>query len=153
MAGFSKRRKFTANWTPDRRGVKHPSKGEAEWTNGLYDREERGDITDLELQPEFSIDLPNTRGELEHICKVRLDARFFDVEADRVRWLDYKGIEGDTRESQLKRTLVRVCCGIPAELAGPAKAKAIKKESKKAWAKLAAEQRRAEKKKARAPAK
>lgn len=151
MAGFSKRRKFTANWTPDRRGVKHPSKGEAEWTNGLYDREERGEITGLDLFPSWSIDLPDAAGVLQHVCKVKGDASYCD-DTGRRRFFDYKADEGNTDVSVLKRRLLFVVLGVELELAGPAKVKAIKAETKKAWEKLAAEQRRAAKKKARAPA-
>lgn len=152
MAAFSKRRKFTANWTPDRRGVKHPSKGEADWTNGLYDREERGEITGLDLFPSWDLALPNvTTGELEHVCKIKGDASYID-DTGRRRFFDYKADEGNTDVSVLKRALLRVCVGVDLELAGPARAKAIKHEEKKRWAKLAAEQRRAAKKKARAPA-
>lgn len=148
MAGFSKRRKFTAQWTPDRRGVKHPSKGEAEWTNGLYDREERGEIRDLNLWPKWTITLrDHATGEPIDVCDVKGDASFFDVAEGRVRFFDYKADEGNTDVSVLKRKLVRVVLGVDLELAGPARAKQVRAEAKKAWDKLAREQARATKKK------
>lgn len=139
MPAFSKRPKFSAKWTEDRRGVKHPSKGEAEWTNGLYDREERGEIRELDLFPAWTIELPNAKGELERVCVVKGDAAFFDVERGRRRFLDYKADEGNTDVSVLKRRLLLVVMGIELELAGPARRKADRAREHKAWKKLARE--------------
>lgn len=143
--GFSKKRKFTAKWTRDRRGINHPSEGEANWTNGLYDREERGDIRELTIQPVYSIDLVNTAGELEHACKVKPDARFFDVIDNRWRILDFKGREGDTGEFRLKQKLMKICLGLEVELAGPSRAAANKKAASKEFERIAKAQAKAKK--------
>lgn len=111
---FSRRPKFTAKRTADSAGVMHASKGQATWFDGLRMRERAGEIVDLQLEPSFPIIING-----QHICDVKADAAF--AEGGRYRVLDFKGIEGDTPVSRLKRRLVAAAHGVEIEIVGPAK--------------------------------
>lgn len=115
---FSRGPKFKATRTPDSAGVMHASKGQAAWFDKLRLRQRAGEITELELEPAFPILINGTE-----VCVVKADARFFDVVEQRCRVVDYKGVEGDTPVSRLKRRLVAAAYGVEIEITGPAKAR------------------------------
>ena len=96
-----------------RDGVTYASRGEADWVAGLQLRQLAGEISGLELQPAFRIELNG-----QWVCTVKADATW--IEAGRRRWGDYKGVTGDTPVSRLKRRLVRACHGVEIEIFGPA---------------------------------
>jgi hypothetical protein len=138
---FNGRRKFKAKWTEDSAGVKHRSAGEARWYDRLRLREKAGEISHLVLEPAWDITING-----EHICKVSADASYFDEAEGKRHTVDFKGIEGETPLSKLKRKLVKAQHGVEIEVVGPAKAREDRKREKAAWVK-------AEKKKARDAAK
>lgn len=145
---FSRRRKFAALWTPDSEGVKHPSKGEAHWFDRLLQRQRAGQICALERRPTYVIRIaPGCAHCAEHgveVCKVELDARYIE---DGVLVIDdYKGVEGNTEISKLKRALVRLVCGVDVRLAGPALAHENRKAELKAFKAAAGKSERARKK-------
>ena len=112
---FSRRPRFAAKRTPDSAGVIHASKGQAQWFDTLRTRLRAGEIRDLDLEPSFPIVING-----QHVCDVKADARFVEIASGRVCVLDYKGVEGDTPISRLKRKLVAAAHGIEIEIVGPA---------------------------------
>jgi hypothetical protein len=138
---FGRGRKFKAKWTEDSAGVKHRSAGEARWFDRLRQREKAGEISQLVMEPSWDIAING-----EHVCKVSADASYFDEREGKRHTVDFKGIEGETPLSKLKRKLVKAHHGVVIEVVGPAKAREDRKREKAAWVK-------AEKKKAREAAK
>lgn len=154
---FSGRRKFSANWTKDVRGVNHPSEKEAKWANRLYAREERGEIRDLTITPKFEIkiaqDCPYCAEHGVKVCDVELDAGYTEVSTGEYVHADYKGIEGDTPVSKLKRKLAEIRHGITVTLFGPAAAKQRKKDELTAFKRAEREKARVAKQEAKRAAK
>lgn len=107
-----------AKWTRDRRGRNHPSASEAEWFDRLYDREERGEIAELEIEPSFRIELTDPDGGKHWLCNVKADARYRVVATGAVRVVDHKGRLGDTEVSRLKRRAVKIQHRTEIELEG-----------------------------------
>lgn len=124
---FSRSRRFSAQRTADSAGAMHASQGQAHWFDALRQAERAGAIRALELEPSFRIEI-----EGAFVCNVKADARFFDVRAGRVRVLDYKGVEGDTPISKLKRRLVRAAHKVEIEIEGPARKRAERKAARRA---------------------
>lgn len=116
---FAKQR-FAARRTPDITGRVHASKGQAAWFNGLLLRARAGEITDLIVEPSYRIEIGG-----EWVCNVKADASY--LEDGRRRVVDYKGVEGDTPISRLKRRLVRAQHKIEIEIVGPAAARKSKR--------------------------
>lgn len=112
---FSRRPRFTAKRTADSAGVMHASKGQAAFFDRLRLRERAGEISHLELEPAFEIRI---NGEI--VCTVKADASYFDEREGRRHTIDYKGVEGDTPVSRLKRKLVKAAHGVEIEIVGPA---------------------------------
>lgn len=134
---FQKKRRFKAKRTADSAGVVHLSKEEAKWFDALRTREELGEIACLELEPAFVINLADPFGREKRLCTVKADARFYDLTTQTTRVVDYKGLEGETPLSRLKRKMVAIQHGVEIEIEGSA-VKAIKRAAaKKAWAKMA----------------
>lgn len=123
-------RKYAAKWTPDSTGAKHRSAGEAKWYDRLRLREKAGEISHLVMEPSWDISING-----EHVCKVSADASYFDVIEGKRHTVDYKGIEGETPLSKLKRKLVHAQHGVVIEVVGPAKAREDRKREKSAWMK------------------
>jgi hypothetical protein len=93
----------------------HASKGQAEFFDRLRLRLRAGEISHLELEPAFEIRI---NGEV--VCTVKADASYFDEREGRRHTIDYKGVEGDTPVSRLKRKLVKAAHGVDIEIVGPA---------------------------------
>lgn len=127
------RKRFSAIRTPDIDGIERASKGEANFVSALRLRERAGQIADLQTQPEFRIEING-----KWVCTVKADASFVENGEHHVQ--DYKGIEGDTPVSRLKRKLVKAAYGIEIEIVGPAMKKA--RRSAKAKAKKATHENR-----------
>lgn len=136
---FRRGPRFKAQRTADSAGVMQASKGQAQWFDRLRLREKAGEISHLELEWEITING-------EHICVVKADASYFDEREGRRCIVDYKGIEGDTPVSRLKRKLVAAQHGVTIEIVGPAAQRARRKAE-------AAEARREIKKRERREAK
>ena len=137
MSRFSKRRKFAANWTEDSQGIKHPSKGQAEWFDRLRMRERAGEIRIVEREPGFDIrvarDCPHCKVHGEKVGVVKFDAKIEHVETGEIEFLDYKGVEGETPLSKLKAKLVRAIFGVEVVIVGPAAQRKQKEADKKRW--------------------
>lgn len=86
-------------------GLRFPSKREASRYSALKTRMLAHQITDLELQPTYSIDFNGF-----HICKVKLDFRYYDIATERMVIEDSKGM--DNALSKLKRKLVKAFHGV-----------------------------------------
>lgn len=111
-SAFGPQVKYLAKRTT-RDGVTYASRGEADWVAQLQLRQRAGEISGLELQPSFRIEIAG-----QWVCTVKADAAW--TEAGRRRVGDYKGVTGDTPVSRLKRRLVRACHGVEIEVFGPA---------------------------------
>jgi hypothetical protein len=90
-------------------GISFPSKREDHRYLSLKLLEKGGLIRGLELQPTYSIDI-NGR----HICKVKLDFRYWDRQEQKTVVEDSKGM--DNPLSRLKRKLVEAQYGIEVRL-------------------------------------
>jgi hypothetical protein len=114
-------RRFKARWTKSADGSNHPSKGEAAWWDRMRLKARAGLIGALEGEPRFDIyiarDCPNCRANGIYVGFAKLDAAF-DDEQGRRRYQDYKGREGETPLSKLKRKIVEARFGINVELVG-----------------------------------
>lgn len=152
---FRRGPKFAAKWTEDSRGNKHPSASEARWFDRLFLREKAGEISALELNPTYEIriapDCPHCAEHGVKVCDVELDARY--IENGAVVIADFKGIEGNTPVSKLKRKLAETRHRIVVTLFGPAAAVERKKSELKAFKRAERENAKAERKAAKRPAK
>ena len=90
-------------------GLTFPSKREANRYALLRILEKGGKIQNLEVQPTYDIAINGT-----HVCKVKLDFRYFDIDRNRIVIEDSKGM--DNPLSRLKRKLVEAAHGIIVEL-------------------------------------
>ncbi len=139
MTRFSKAPRFRAKRKQDIEGRWHNSGGEADWYSRLILRQRAGEIRDLECEPAWRVDLGDGTTRI-----VKADAQFFDVKLGRVRVVDFKGGEGETAVSKLKREMVRAQHGVVIELEGPylkEKARRARKaKAAKGWAKFLNEQ-------------
>jgi hypothetical protein len=141
MAGqFGGGRKFKSQWTTSGDGTKHPSKGEAEWWNGLRLLERAGEIFRLTQNPRWPMyvarDCPYCRDHGELIGYVYGDAEY-DDKAGVHHFADFKGGEGETALSKLKRKFVKARFGVDIELVGPVMKQAARAKAKRAAAKTA----------------
>lgn len=142
---FSKAPKFRATWTTAADGTRHPSKGEANWWNELRLLERAGEIFRLAQNPRFEMrvarDCPHCRDHGELLGYVYADAEYDDAAGVR-HIVDFKGGEGETDLSRLKRKFVGLRHGVDIELVGPvlkqaARAKAKRNAAKSAFAERA----------------
>jgi hypothetical protein len=144
---FSGRRKFKAKWTKDARGVNHPSESEARWYDRLYAREARGEIKELTLNPSFPIvvahQCPHCAEHGQKLAVAELDAGYTEVATGEYVYADYKGIEGETPVSKLKRAFVEARFGIKVTLFGPAAARERKKAELAAFKRAEREKQKA----------
>lgn len=125
MAGkFGGGRKFKSQWTPSGDGTKHPSKGEAKWWDLMRLRERAGEISRLLQNPRWPMyvarDCPHCRDS-----------------AGVHHFADFKGGEGETALSKLKRKFVAARFGVDIELVGPVLKQAARAKAKRAAAKTA----------------
>lgn len=137
-AAFGKAPKFRAQWTRSSDGSNHPSKGEAKWWDDMRLRERAGMIFRLIANPRWDIyvarDCPHCRDHGVYIGHVKADAEYDD--ADGVRhWVDFKGGEGETELSKLKRKFVAARFGVEIELVGPVLKQAARAKAKRERAK------------------
>lgn len=126
-ASRPKRGARRAQWKRDSQGRNHPSKGEADWFDQQYEREKRGHIQILEVEPSWQISLQSHGDQSSHyLCTVKADMKVRELMpgADgrathwAVRFIDYKGHTGDTEVSALKRKMVLIQHGVTIELVG-----------------------------------
>lgn len=129
MARFGPQRRFVAKPT-EVDGVRFASKGEAVFFAKLQQQERVGEISNLERQPSFRIEING-----KWICTVKADAAFTDC-AGVCRVQDYKGHTGDTPVSRLKRRLVEALHGVEIEVVGPAAKRKAKGSQRKGAAQL-----------------
>lgn len=80
-------------------GITFASKKEANYYWQLKLRERTGEVSHIELQPTYAITING-----QHICKVKLDFRYYDNRDKFYHIVDVKGL--DTPVSKLKRKLV-----------------------------------------------
>lgn len=96
---------------------------EAKHYSALFIMQQRGEISDLELQPIYPIIINGS-----HVCKVILDFRYRDKDG-RIHVVDAKG--KDTAISRLKRKLVEAAYpGMKVEIVKTAGRKAAGRRSK-----------------------
>ncbi|HEY8343356.1 MAG TPA: DUF1064 domain-containing protein [Calditerricola sp.] len=93
---FARRHKYGAKPT-EVDGIRFASKAEASFYTQLKQLERAGQIRNLELQPEYPIEVNG-----KHICVYRADFRFFENGERKV--IDVKGVR--TPEYRLKKKLV-----------------------------------------------
>lgn len=134
MTRFSGARKFAAKWTTSIDGTKHPSKGEADWWNGLVLLQRAGKIRALELNPRWDVhvarDCPNCRDHGDYIGHIKADAAYDDLDGVR-HFDDYKGYEGDTDVSKFKRKFVAARFGVDIAIVGPEAKRAAREKAKR----------------------
>lgn len=90
-------------------GVTFASKKEANYYWQLKLRERAGEVSHIELQPTYDIIING-----QHICKVKLDFRYYDNRDKCYHIVDVKGL--DTPVSKLKRKLVNAQHNICVEI-------------------------------------
>lgn len=90
-------------------GIVFDSKREAHRYLTLKILQKGGLIQNLELQPTYSIDING-----QHLCKVKLDFRYWDNEQGKQVVEDSKGV--DNAVSKLKRKLVLALHGVEVRL-------------------------------------
>lgn len=90
-------------------GITFASKKEANYYWQLKLRGRDGEISHIELQPTYDITING-----QHICKVKLDFRFWDKVSGKERIIDCKGM--DLPLSKLKRKMVTAQHGIEVEI-------------------------------------
>jgi len=90
-------------------GIKFASSLEAKYFAELKLCERAGEITDIELQPKFSIDINGI-----HVCTVIADFRYREKKSGTIHTIDCKGM--DMALSKLKRRLVRASFGVDIEI-------------------------------------
>ena len=95
-------------------GIRFDSKREAEHYQDLRLMAKAGVIRDLHLQPCYALIIVSTTGEYHIVGEYRADFQFFDIEQNRVRVQDIKGV--DTPLSRLKRKIVKARDGIDVEI-------------------------------------
>ena len=91
------------------------SKHEARYYQELLLLEKAGLVLDVELQPEFPIEVISPTGEVVRIGRMRADFRFFDVEAGRVRIVDTKSGPTKTTAYRLRKRLVEALHAVTIE--------------------------------------
>ena len=90
-------------------GIKFDSLAEGRHYSELKLRERAGEISDIEVHPEFKIEINGMP-----VCKVIADFRYWDIKGETKRVEDVKGM--DTALSKLKRKLVMACFGVYIEI-------------------------------------
>lgn len=137
---FGKGRKFKSQWTTSADGTRHPSKGEAAWWDRTKLLERAGEIFRLVQNPRWDIyvarDCPHCRDHGVYIGHVKADAEYDDAAGVR-HVVDFKGGEGETELSRLKRKFVAARFGVEIELVGPVLKQAARAKAKRASAKTA----------------
>lgn len=133
----AKARRRSPKPTPDKRGRMHPTEQEAQWFDGLIDREDRGEIADLHAEPNYNALIvpiaklcPACLAHAVSIGVVKADAIYIDGDRHGGRYQidDFKGWMGDTPLSRFKRKLAMALYQIDIRIVGPtADAKARKK--------------------------
>lgn len=93
-------------------GITFDSGMEARYYSQLKLREKAGEISQLELQPVFKLDIEgrNHPHRIVNCGKAIMDFRYFDEAARKRITVDVKGL--DTSTSRLKRKLVEALYGI-----------------------------------------
>ena len=105
---FIRRHKFNAVRTISSDGKAFPSKAEARRYEMLKLLVANGEITDLSLQPSFSLDVNGI-----HICKYRADFQYYDKDDN---WIveDVKGLMTDV--FKIKARLMKACHNIDVQV-------------------------------------
>ena len=106
-AGAHKRRNKFGNVRTELDGHTFASKAEAKYYATLKLREKAGEVTDIELQPVYVL-------QVKPRITFRPDFRFTDRVAGRVRVVDVKGHE--TQVFRLKKRLLKAVHGIEVEV-------------------------------------
>ena len=94
--------------------IRFDSKAEAACYQELRLLEKGGVIRDLQLQPAYPLEIVAYDGSEHVVGEYRADFTYYDIEQQRVRVVDCKGM--DTPLSKLKRKIVKARYGIDVEI-------------------------------------